>query len=95
MLFSKVLVLIGCKVTGFYQADKCSTLKNAGSAGLREHGSVSAGVQVWLLLDGGETVGSLSLIPQQLEMLVWRRWLGLRMDVRVYETCACKRGGER
>ena len=56
---------------------------------------MSAGVQVWLLLDGGETVGSLSLIPQQLEMLVWRRRLGLRMDVRVYETCVCNRGGER
>ena len=42
---------------------------------------MSAGEQVWLRLDGGETVGSLSLIPQQLEILGWTRWLGLRLDV--------------
>ena len=39
------------------------------------------GERVWLRLDGGETVGSLSLIPQQLEILGRTGWLGLRLDV--------------
>ena len=36
------------------------------------------------ILDGGETVGSLCLIPQRLGILVWPGLLSLRLDVWVF-----------